>query len=347
MRHRGADEHDVIMVRSLRLACLFLLVLAGTALAHDRPGKSTSLPPDRFADEAASAEFTPQTKLGRDQSPLVLRLQVLLARAHASPGVIDGFDGDNVAKAIAAFEMMAGLPVDGELDPQVWQALVGKDPRPPLMRYTLTRKDVRGPFTRTIPTDYAKMARMRRLGYRNAAEELAERFHMDLELLHQLNPHESFRRPGRDILVADIGEPARTTVTRVVADKGKRQLFAYGADGRLVSAYPATIGSEELPSPSGTHKVNAIAFNAVYWYRPDVNFKQGHNDKPLRLPPGPNNPVGSVWIDLTEPTYGIHGTPDPSKIDKTNSHGCVRLTNWDAVELAKLVKKGVPVEFVE
>jgi lipoprotein-anchoring transpeptidase ErfK/SrfK len=215
------------------------------------------------------------------------------------------------------------------------------------MPYTLTARDVRGPFTRRIPTDYGRMARMKRLGYRNAQEALAEKFHMSQALLLKLNPHVSFRRPRTEILVADVGSPAATPVARVVADKARRQLFAYAADGRLVAAYPATIGSEELPSPSGTHAVNAIAVNATYWYRPDVNFKQGHNDKPLRLPPGPNNPIGAVWIDLTEPTYGIHGTPDPSKIDKTNSHGCVRLTNWDALELARLVKKGVPVEFVD
>jgi len=112
-------------------------------------------------------------------------------------------------------------------------------------------------------------------------------------------------------------------------------------------AYPATIGSEQTPSPSGTHRVKSIASDAAYYYRPDVNFRQGKNTEPLTIPPGPNNPIGSVWIDLSEPTYGIHGTPEPSKIDKTFSHGCVRLTNWDAEELARLVKKGVEVHFLD
>jgi len=313
----------------------------------NRPGKASPLPPDRFADEAAKAEFSADAPLGPDQTPFMLRLQVLLARAHASPGVIDGFFGDNVGKAIAAFETMAGLPSDGTLDAETWKALTAQDQRAPLVRYTLTRKDVRGPFTRTIPSDYGKMARLKRLGYRDAAEALAERFHMDLDFLRRLNRGVSFKTPGAEILVADVGDRATTPATRVVADKAFRQVRAYAEDGHLVAAYPATIGSAELPSPTGTHKVNAIAVNAEYWYRPDVNFKQGKNDKPLRLPPGPNNPIGAVWIDLTEPTYGIHGTPDPSKIDKTNSHGCVRLANWDALELARLVKKGVPVEFME
>ena len=121
---------------------------------------------------------------------------------------------------------------------------------------------------------------------------------------------------------------------------------AYDAQDRLVAAYPATIGSAENPSPSGTHQVEAIAANPVYYYNPN-NFVQGDNTEPLELPPGPNNPVGTMWIDLSQPSYGIHGTPEPSKIDKTASNGCVRLTNWDAEELATLVDPGVTVEFIE
>jgi lipoprotein-anchoring transpeptidase ErfK/SrfK len=325
-----------------------LAVVATPALAKNPPASSkNNLSPQAFAEAAASADFDPHAPKPVGQSPFVFRLQVLLARAHASPGVIDGNHGDNVRKAVAAFQEMVGLPVDGELNAQTWTALAPGGSAPPLTLYTLTKKDVRGPFTKRIPTDYGKMARLKRLGYRNAAEALAERFHMDLHVLHQLNPRTTFTHAGTEVLVAAIGPPATKPVERVVADKARRQVRGYGADGTLVVAYPATIGSTELPSPSGTHAVNAIAVNAEYWYRPDVNFKQGRNDKPLRLPPGPNNPIGSVWIDLTEPTYGIHGTPDPSRIDKTSSHGCVRLTNWDALELAKLVHKGVPVEFSE
>jgi len=130
------------------------------------------------------------------------------------------------------------------------------------------------------------------------------------------------------------------------ADKTTRQLRAYDAAGNLLVAYPATIGSTGTPSPTGTHLVNAVAPMPNYTYNPDVNFQQGDNTEKLIIPPGPNGPVGSMWIDLTEPTFGIHGTPDPSKIDKTQSHGCVRLTNWDAEELSKMVKPGVPVVFI-
>src|SRR5262249_34550514 len=161
----------------------------------------------------------------------------------------------------------------------------------------------------------------------------------------QLNPDADFKAAGTEILVPSVGDNATERVTRIVVDRSDGQLLAYAGD-RLVVADPATIGSESNPSPSGTHKVKAVVKNPPYSYDPKKNFQQGNNDKPLDIPPGPNGPVGSVWIDLSEPTYGIHGTPDPVLIDKTGSHGCVRLTNWDALELADLVRAGVPVEFV-
>ncbi len=172
-----------------------------------------------------------------------------------------------------------------------------------------------------------------------------ERFHMDTKLLVALNPNADFRQAGTAIWVAAVdGAPVTGKVTRIVADKTERQVRAYDAQNRLIVAYPATIGSEENPSPSGEHLVSAVARDPVYYYDPG-NFIQNGNTEKLQLPPGPNNPVGSVWIDLTEPSYGIHGTPEPTKIGKTASHGCVRLTNWDAEELAGLVEPGVVVSF--
>jgi lipoprotein-anchoring transpeptidase ErfK/SrfK len=283
--------------------------------------------------------------LPEGQSALTLRIQIMLDRAGVSPGVIDGYPGDNVSKAIAAYEELNGLPADGAVDLTVLTRLAA-DRRPVLIGYRITEADVAGPFVPDIPTDYAAMAQLDRLGYRGPQEELAERFHMDEDLLRQLNPDADFGRPGTEIVVADVAsEKVTTPVARLVADKEASQLRGYDTSGALVVAYPATIGSAENPSPSGTHIIEEIVPDAAYYYRPDVNFQQGDNTEPLTIPPGPNNPIGSVWIDLSEPTYGIHGTPEPSKIDKTRSHGCVRLTNWDVEELAGLVKKGVPVEF--
>ena len=141
-----------------------------------------------------------------------------------------------------------------------------------------------------------------------------------------------------------LNEPS---VVALVDHKGRKQVLAYDANGILIAAYPASIGSADTPSPSGTVTVERIALNPGYTYNPKINFKQGNNDKVLTLQPGPNGPVGTVWIALSKPTYGIHGTPEPSKIGKTQSHGCIRLTNWDATELAKMTSAGVTVEFVD
>jgi len=294
------------------------------------------------AAEFVEGEQAPEVKGKPD--PLILKTQVLLDRAHASPGVIDGLKGENVEKAIRAFETMQGLEADGALDAEVWKRLTG-NAGPVLVEHTITEEDLSGPFVEAIPADYSEMAEMERLAYTSPEEMFAERFHMDIDLLKALNPDADFSKPGTRIIVADPGEPASAKVARLVADKATGQLLGHDAEDRLVVGYPATIGSEETPSPSGTHEVTAIAPNPTYTYDPEVNFQQGDNTEKLTLPPGPNGPVGSMWIDLSEPTYGIHGTPEPSKIDKTRSHGCVRLTNWDAEELARLVEKGVPVEF--
>ena len=151
---------------------------------------------------------------------------------------------------------------------------------------------------------------------------------------------------GTIVKVANTNTQLNYEVGRIVADKAKKQLRIYDTRDRLVASYPATIGSDATPSPVGTHTVERVALNPEYTYNPKINFKQGNNDKVLRIPPGPNGPVGSVWIALSKPTYGIHGTPDPEKIGKTYSNGCIRLTNWDAEELARRVTKGVTVEFI-
>ncbi|WP_336801165.1 L,D-transpeptidase [Kaistia sp. MMO-174] len=279
--------------------------------------------------------------------PQVVKLQVLLDRVHVSPGAIDGRSGGNLNKAISALQSMHSLPASGRLGPDIWDILQAASERPVLMDYTISDKDVAGPFVPVMPKDYAEMAALPKLAYRDPAELLAEKFHMDENFLRNLNPDADFSQAGTIITVTDVGSNARARVAHLVADASTRQLLGYNENWDVVVAYPATIGSADLPSPSGIHAVKAVAENPEYWYRPKVNFQQGNNDKPLKLASGPNNPVGTVWIGLDKPTYGIHGSPEPSKIDKTNSHGCLRLTNWDAQELVKLVKVGVDVEFVD
>jgi lipoprotein-anchoring transpeptidase ErfK/SrfK len=302
------------------------------------------------ADFVALANEAPMEGVPRKSDkpdPQVVKLQVLLDRVHVSPGAIDGRLGGNLNKAISALQSMHSLPPNGRLGPDIWDILQSAADRPVLMDYAITDKDVAGPFVPVMPKDYAEMAELPKLAYRDPAELLAEKFHMDENFLRNLNPEADFNQAGTILTVVDVGPNSKAKVAHLVADASTRQLLGYNENWDVVVAYPATIGSADLPSPSGIHAVKAVAENPDYWYRPKVNFQQGNNTKALRLASGPNNPVGSVWIGLDKPTYGIHGSPEPSKIDKTNSHGCLRLTNWDAQELVKLVRVGVDVEFVD
>ncbi|NKN14070.1 L,D-transpeptidase family protein [Rhizobium laguerreae] len=278
-----------------------------------------------------------------DPDPAIVRLQVLLDRAGSSPGVIDGLSGENVDKAVAGFEAMNNLPVDGRLDPEVASRLEGNAPI--VESYVVSAEDAAG-LVDKIPEDYGEKAKMQSLGYTSVAEKLSERFHMGIDLVHALNPASQFA-PGDTVWVVNPGPPTEGKVKRIEADRKTGQVLAYAADGSLLAVYPATIGSEDNPAPSGKHKVKGVARMPVYRYDPKRNFKQGKNNEVLTIPKGPNGPVGTVWIDLTEPTYGIHGTPEPKLIDKVGSHGCVRLTNWDVEELASMVKPGIMVDFVK
>jgi lipoprotein-anchoring transpeptidase ErfK/SrfK len=303
------------------------------------PDAQASLPPNT----GGKASVDPSLSLGVRQD--VAALQVLLDRGGASPGVIDGRFGSNVDKALAAYNQINGTNLKST-DSAAIQAALAQSGGDPFASYTITPEDVAGPYVASIPEDYSQKAKLDCMCYTSVTEALAERFHMDQGYLKSINKGLDFNRPGTIIKVANFGKLVSTPVARIVADKDKKEVYAYDANGKLVAAYPATIGSADTPSPSGIHAVSRVALDPNYTYNPNINFKQGNNDKILTIPPGPRGPVGSVWIALDKPTYGIHGTPDPSKIGKTQSHGCVRLTNWDARELAKLVSPGVTVEFV-
>ena len=299
-------------------------------------------------DAVNTVRFGRVNEISKAVDPVVLKAEILLDRAHAPPGVIDGRYGSNFTKAVSTFETVRGLPVDGKLTRRVWDELGGDTAAPVLGLYTIKPEDVVGPFYPDLPTDYALQAQLPDLGYRSAAEMFGERFHMDKKFLKALNPGVDMAVAGGTIIVAEVETmPLTSPIARIDVDKAKGQVLAYDPQGSLIVAYPATIGSDELPSPSGSWVVRGVAPHPTYTYDPVKNFQQGNNVKKLILPPGPNNPVGAAFIALSKPTYGIHGTPDPSKIDKTRSHGCVRLTNWNAQELARMVKVGVPVNFLD
>ena len=277
--------------------------------------------------------------------PAMVRAQILLDRTRFSPGIVDGLGGENTRQAIAAFEEANDLPVDGELDAAVFERLASGDGGRVLTDYTITDADAAGPFIGTVPEDIEAMGELETVGYADAREALAEKFHMSEALLDALNPGVDFARAGQTIVVASTGpNELRGEVARIVIDKEESALRAFDADGRLLAFYPATIGSGEMPSPSGSHTVRAIAPRPNYTYDPS-RVSYGDGGGKVVVPPGPNNPVGSVWIDLSRDTYGIHGTPDPAEIGKTASSGCVRLTNWDVEQLAGAVEPGVEVRF--
>ncbi len=276
----------------------------------------------------------------------IAQLQVVLDREGFSPGVIDGRWGSNVARAAVSWKQAKKSKVDLG-NPEDLKQLIKRSGGEVFTRYTIRSADVTGPFVAKIPVDYAEKARLKAMSYTSVEELLAERFHMSQAFLQQLNPDADFNRPGTAITVIAPGNSVRSKVHYLVADKSRKQVRAFDRNGDLVSSYPATIGSAATPSPSGTHTIERVAHNPDYTYNPKKNFQQGNNDRILRIAPGPNGPVGSVWIALSKPSYGIHGTPNPRTIGKTNSHGCIRLTNWDAQELAKLVRPGVTVQFVE
>nr|WP_313428128.1 L,D-transpeptidase [Brevundimonas diminuta] len=302
---------------------------------------------NREAVEAAVFETVAAPVEGQPARPdaATARAQILLDRAKFSPGVIDGLGGDNTRQAIAAFEKAAGLPQDGVLDAEVFRRLTAGDDGRVLTDYTIAAADLAGPFIGQVPADLTEMAKLHTVGYATPLEMLAERFHMTEGLLQALNPGVDFGKAGQTIVVAAVAQTELTgDVAHIVVDKAERSVRVYDAADRLLAFYPATIGSSTRPAPSGDLTVVGVAPEPNYTYDPDrVSYDRG--DRKVIVPPGPNNPVGSVWIDLSRDTYGIHGTPDPSKVGKTFSSGCVRLTNWDAEQLASKVKPGVRVTF--
>jgi len=283
----------------------------------------------------------------KEPDAVVLKLQIMLDQAHFSPGVIDGRMGDNTVYALREFEKQSGLASDGRLDQAHWNALT-RGNKKVLVPYTVTEADTKGPFVKSIPKDYAALAVLDSLSYTSVEERLGEKFHLDIALLKALNPGARLDDPGEKIVVPNVVNVSpKGEVTNIEIDKAQSVLRGYGRDGKLLVVYPASIGSEDNPSPRGKMTVKGVARNPKYSYRPDKNFQQQGNLGPLTLPPGPNGPVGSIWIDLTKETYGIHGTANPELVGKTLSHGCVRLTNWDAEELGRLVKFGAKVSFLE
>jgi lipoprotein-anchoring transpeptidase ErfK/SrfK len=279
-------------------------------------------------------------------APVLIKAEVLLDRAHFSPGVIDGRPGGNLTNALTAYRKVHGLADAPDIDAATLSALTAADKGAVTQAYIVTADDEAGPFIGKVPVGFEAQSKLDTLGYTDPVQELAARFHMSETLLKTLNPGADFTKVGTSLVVIQPGVAPLPQVARVEVDKAANQVRALDGGGKILAVFPATVGSTERPAPSGEWAVVSSTPDPYYTYDPSKLTFGPRSKGKLTIKPGPNNPVGTTWIALTKPTYGIHGSPDPSLVGKTASHGCVRLTNWDAATLGKAVAKGTPVIFV-
>jgi lipoprotein-anchoring transpeptidase ErfK/SrfK len=308
--------------------------------------------------KSRATKQTRQVKKTPAPAPLpcgdLLSFEVLLDRQGFSSGQIDGTANRNFTRALAAMRSARKIAATGQPDCETWKALGGDTADPAIMTYTITSEDVKGPFEKQIPHDLPEQAKLASLAYRTPLEEIAERFHAAPSLIQKLNPGatldggKTIKVPAVPPFDAGVKPPpndAKPADISIEVSRDESALRAIRSDGTLVLFAPVTTGSEHDPLPTGDWKVNGVQWNPPFHYNPKLFWDAKAKDTKATIKPGPNNPVGVVWIDLSLEHYGLHGTPEPGTVGLTQSHGCVRLTNWDAARVAALVKPGTPVKF--
>ncbi len=338
---------------------IVLVALATSACASRVSSPSGEIEPVEAPRELGIDDISVQSvnvapsgaSLRSEIGPVVVRTQILLDRAHFSVGVIDGKASKNTALALSWFQKSRSLPATSLLDTATYNRLVeSAGPTAPVIRIMVDAEMLKGPIV-TLPRDVYQQAALRCLCYQSVSEMLAERFHSTIEIMRKLNPGVGFAalKPGDMIWVPSVDSivPTGKAIARIQVSKNGNYVHALSADGSILHHFPSTLGSKYDPSPSGRFRVTGIAWDPTFRYDPTL-FSDVPDHKPsAKLPPGPNSPVGKVWIALSKEHIGIHGTPNPETIGYASSHGCVRLTNWDATRLARSTRSGTPVEFTQ
>jgi len=329
-------------MRSMLISILLLgaleCVAAWRPVKH--PVKTAPAPAAISADDVQNATQTDPLGPGASGARVV-RAQILLDRARFSPGEIDGHYGANLAIAIKGYQLAHNQSGSGSIDQAMWTAL-NADSAPLFQTYSITGDDVKGPF-RPVPADIHARARLDRLGYESPQELLGEKFHISPKILAALNPGKSLAQAGELIVVPKVDRAAPTAAARVEVSASQHTVTAFDRSGAILAEYPATMGGPHDPLPVGNWTIANIEHNPTFYYQPGHYWNADPNDAREKLAPGPNNPVGVVWMGLSKRHYGIHGTPDPGMIGHAESYGCIRLTNWDAQDLARMVRRGNPV----
>ena len=327
----------------------------------------------KSVDNATRPEVLVFTDTEGDLPPLpetleMLPAQLAIDRMGFSPGVLDGKNGASMKLALEGFQKANGLTQSGSLDAATKAALAKANVASPTRRVRIPESFANQRFYPDLPDNAADQAKLPALGYRNLMEALAERFHTTPETLVALNSADTQIGTGKVIIVPNVPEVAaagaelsargwdktlqslgvaaeQPDVESIIVDKSEGWLRTINSDGKIIGQFPVTTGSSQDPLPIGNWTIKGVARNPEFHYNPKLFWDVSDSEDKQLLMPGPNSPVGVVWIDLSKPHYGIHGTGEPKTIGRAQSHGCVRLTNWDAARVAGMVKPGTKVVF--